>query len=866
MITTAHVLLRVMRSVWLPCLGLSLGLMSEPIEATATPSLTPVTQEPVLWRWSLEERPTRWPSSTPVSPLVGARSPQSLMAEWSQLETLTGPKHRGLAQLGLRLSAFRAGQYHSAVEALTRAGDSALPLQDLQLFLWGESLFHLGRYRDAQSVLERLQSEHKGSLWGHKASFRLADIKQALGEPQESASMLKRLLKRYPEYPYTKAALLSQGLNELASGRPRAAIEAWEALTPGSPQDVSVHLAEGLLGRLQRLTGLTSAVQAKAQLRRVIEWKGWKYYGRALSEVRALKASLNPQDKLWQDVALEEVRVLNKMERFEEAYQLNKELKTTLDRRHQRTNNWWASEALFRLGRVEEAGEAFKRSRISKRSPGNLARLGMIYFNGARYKEALEAFEEAHKRGEKGDPDLWMARRLRSWLLYRVGDYRAAIRRFGNMGGTRRGRNSYAMYWRARSLQKRALELETLAQSSPETKRATRKKAAAVKKIPRYRQEALDLYKRIIERAPTSYYAYVSAARLRQANEPFERSWLEHPSELTPARQPQIAPIPDPLTSITPLAQRYGAELSAWEAVYGLTLIGERRWAAIYLRSLFEEHKAYHRAGGRERRRWSFAPKFYLDYRDDEEYGIWGERAPTRAVRSKAWANALRQERPTQLFHKLEGAFRGLDDHYNGRRRSHYDGPKLTYPERPEEASEWQRRYPRSFRVEVEQSAARHGVDPHLIWALMTVESSHNPWAISRVGARGLMQVMPHTGQLSADRLSWPYFGSPLLFEPEVAVEMAAWYFKELSANFKGQLPLAMAAYNAGPHRVKVWLEVKGALPLDELIEEIPYAQAREYAKKVTRHLALYRRIYQGHTGHLLDLVVNPVVEGNVNF
>jgi soluble lytic murein transglycosylase len=148
----------------------------------------------------------------------------------------------------------------------------------------------------------------------------------------------------------------------------------------------------------------------------------------------------------------------------------------------------------------------------------------------------------------------------------------------------------------------------------------------------------------------------------------------------------------------------------------------------------------------------------------------------------------------------------------------------------------------------------------------MTVESSHNPWAISAVGARGLMQVMPHTGQLTADRLALPYFGPALLFEPEVAIELAAWYFRQLLNNFQGQLPLAMAAYNAGPHRVKVWLEFKGHLPLDELIEEIPYAQAREYAKKVTHHLALYRRIYEGYPGHLLDLEVNPRALGHINF
>ncbi len=327
-----------------------------------------------------------------------------------------------------------------------------------------------------------------------------------------------------------------------------------------------------------------------------------------------------------------------------------------------------------------------------------------------------------------------------------------------------------------------------------------------------------------------------------------------------------VAPTPDPLLTLAPFAQRHGADLGAWEGTYGLALIGAKRWAAIYLRALVEEHRSYHQSSGARRRKWSFAPRFYLDYRDEQDYGVWGETKPTEAPRSQEWAKALAANRPTQLKIDLAPAFRGLDDNFHGRRVAFYEGPKLTYPEEPSEAEEWQRRFPRSFRREVEESAARHGVDPHLIWALMTVESSHNPWAISVASARGLMQVMPHTGQLSADRLGLPYFGAALLFEPEVAVEMAAWYFKELLANFHGQLPLAMAAYNAGPHRVKVWLEFKGQLPLDELIEEIPYAQAREYAKKVTRHLALYRRIYEGYTGHLLDLKVNPLVQGNVNF
>ena len=148
----------------------------------------------------------------------------------------------------------------------------------------------------------------------------------------------------------------------------------------------------------------------------------------------------------------------------------------------------------------------------------------------------------------------------------------------------------------------------------------------------------------------------------------------------------------------------------------------------------------------------------------------------------------------------------------------------------------------------------------------MTVESTYNPWAISRAGARGLMQVMPHTGGLVADRMTWRNFGPALLYEPEVAIEMSAWYFHQLLEKFNGQLPLAIAGYNAGPHRVALWLRRKGHLPMAEFIEELPYTEAREYTKKVLKYLALNRRIYLGNACVWVGQVIDPAFRDNINF
>ena len=77
--------------------------------------------------------------------------------------------------------------------------------------------------------------------------------------------------------------------------------------------------------------------------------------------------------------------------------------------------------------------------------------------------------------------------------------------------------------------------------------------------------------------------------------------------------------------------------------------------------------------------------------------------------------------------------------------------------------------------------------------------------------------------------MNWRNFGPALLYEPEVAIEMSAWYFHQLLEKFNGQLPLAIAGYNAGPHRVALWLRRKGHLAMDDSLRKSPHRSARLY-------------------------------------
>jgi soluble lytic murein transglycosylase len=149
---------------------------------------------------------------------------------------------------------------------------------------------------------------------------------------------------------------------------------------------------------------------------------------------------------------------------------------------------------------------------------------------------------------------------------------------------------------------------------------------------------------------------------------------------------------------------------------------------------------------------------------------------------------------------------------------------------------------PRAYEHLVEQAAARHGVDPELLFAVMRVESVYNPQIISYAGAIGLMQIMPRTGRLIARSLGREDFTVDQLLEPEVNVEFAAWYLASLIRRFDGRLPLAIASYNGGPHNVRRWMRDHAeSMPLDAFLERIPFDQTHRYVRRVLTHYAAYR-------------------------
>jgi soluble lytic murein transglycosylase-like protein len=118
----------------------------------------------------------------------------------------------------------------------------------------------------------------------------------------------------------------------------------------------------------------------------------------------------------------------------------------------------------------------------------------------------------------------------------------------------------------------------------------------------------------------------------------------------------------------------------------------------------------------------------------------------------------------------------------------------------------------RRFQPFIEAAAARQGLDPRLLTAVIEVESAFNPGATSRRGARGLMQLMPATAAGFAVRDS---------YDPAENIQGGARYLRRLLDVYAGNLPLALAAYNAGEAAVHRF----GGIP--------PFAETREYVRRV---------------------------------
>ncbi|HEY6081139.1 MAG TPA: transglycosylase SLT domain-containing protein [Polyangiaceae bacterium] len=151
----------------------------------------------------------------------------------------------------------------------------------------------------------------------------------------------------------------------------------------------------------------------------------------------------------------------------------------------------------------------------------------------------------------------------------------------------------------------------------------------------------------------------------------------------------------------------------------------------------------------------------------------------------------------------------------------------------------WDCVYPRPYAALVTSVERQRLLPRGILWSVMRQESGFRPAARSPVGAVGLLQLMPATAEKIAGELGEPFEGAALT-RAYTNVQLGGAYLRKLLDGFQGSLPLALAAYNAGPQAVSRWLASAEALPLDLWVARIPYEETRGYVARVLSNTARY--------------------------
>ena len=171
-------------------------------------------------------------------------------------------------------------------------------------------------------------------------------------------------------------------------------------------------------------------------------------------------------------------------------------------------------------------------------------------------------------------------------------------------------------------------------------------------------------------------------------------------------------------------------------------------------------------------------------------------------------------------------------------------------------------RFPNPYQNYFTVSAPKNGISPYWAAAITRQESALLPTARSRVGARGLMQLMPATARHTAKAHDISLQNLDALYEPATNISLGTAYLGDMFSRFDNNMIYATAAYNAGPHRVNRWLAARGNQPIDIWIETIPYNETRNYVQNVVAYMAIYEQTDSGKKA----LTIDPVAPRQLAF
>lgn len=152
-------------------------------------------------------------------------------------------------------------------------------------------------------------------------------------------------------------------------------------------------------------------------------------------------------------------------------------------------------------------------------------------------------------------------------------------------------------------------------------------------------------------------------------------------------------------------------------------------------------------------------------------------------------------------------------------------------------------RYPQKFKEQIKTASAKYNLDSALVASVINTESAFDLNAKSKKGAIGLMQILPSTASWICQYSDIDYQNEQDLFDPQKNILIGCRYLQYLFEKFEDQT-CALCAYNAGEGVVKNWLSNKEYSSDFKTLKSIPYAETKNYIKKISNNLKVYKVLY----------------------
>lgn len=200
-----------------------------------------------------------------------------------------------------------------------------------------------------------------------------------------------------------------------------------------------------------------------------------------------------------------------------------------------------------------------------------------------------------------------------------------------------------------------------------------------------------------------------------------------------------------------------------------------------------------------------------------------------------------------ELAQSSDSAYRAL------RVMKTFSGDYLSLPIEKAPVKFWQMLFPLPYKDELFVNARERGLDPFDVAALIRQESEFNPGAKSPANARGLMQIEPSTGRMLGRQQGMAVPASSL-FNPFVSLRLGTAYLSQQLSSWDGDWFRTLAAYDAGPNRVRQWLNAANYRESIDFLESIPFNETREYVQAVLRNADMYRELYAKAKIPVLDI------------